>query len=404
MENKSKNGFTGYVVEIKKVGSNYRALDINEKDITSDIPRISRKKAYEAKMALAEFKTSTGKSLWKMIEMNEFSSQTKSMNPKVDKQDTEEKSDHDALKDLIHKDSVALRPIGLVMEDLQWKHLIRSTYRGKNIMMTGATGCGKTFAVQCLIKALDRPSFYFNLGATQDPRATLIGNTHFNKENGTYFSQSTFVKAIQVENSIILLDELSRAHPEAGNILMSVLDYGQRYLRLDEQDGAPVIKVAHGVTFVATANIGNEYTSTRVMDRALKDRFTIIEMKLLNKEQEEGLLKYQFPYADDYSLESIAAIADHTRKEMKSEDSKISDMISTRASVEMAELIYDGFTLAEAAEVVIYPYFSDDGGTNSERTYIQQLVQKYIKDENSEDQYDNKEVTNDLEYKDVDDS
>ena len=113
---------------------------------------------------------------------------------------------------------------------------------------------------------------------------------------------------------------------------------------------------------------------------------------------------YTFPYADDYSLESIAAIADHTRKEMKSEDSKISDMISTRASVEMAELIYDGFTLAEAAEVVIYPYFSDDGGTNSERTYIQQLVQKYIKDENSEDQYDNKEVTNDLEYKDVDDS
>ena len=44
---------------------------------------------------------------------------------------------------------------------------------------------------------------------------------------------------------------------------------GQRYLRLDEADGNETVNVAEGVTFVATANIGNEYTSTRVMDKAL---------------------------------------------------------------------------------------------------------------------------------------
>ena len=59
-------------------------------------------------------------------------------------------------------------------------------------------------------------------------------------------------------------------------------------------------------------------------------------------------------------------------------------MISTRASVEMAGLLYDGFTLMEAAEVAILPFFSNDGGLESERTYVKQLVQKYIKttDEN----------------------
>jgi hypothetical protein len=40
-------------------------------------------------------------------------------------------------------------------------------------------------------------------------------------------------------------------------------------------------------------------------------------------------------------------------------------------------LIYDGFSLAEAAEVGIYPFFSEDGGVDSERTYVKQIVQKY---------------------------
>ncbi len=59
-------------------------------------------------------------------------------------------------------------------------------------------------------------------------------------------------------------------------------------------------------------------------------------------------------------------------------------MISTRASVEMAGLLYDGFSLMEAAEVAILPFFSNDGGLESERTYVKQLVQKYVKttDEN----------------------
>ena len=157
-------------------------------------------------------------------------------------------------------------------------------------MMTGPAGCGKTMAAKSVVNSLDRPDFYFNLGATQDPRGTLIGNTHFEKKSGTYFSESLFVKAIQTPNAVILLDELSRAHPDAWNILMNVLDYGQRYLRLDEQDGQQTIKVADGVTFVATANIGNEYTSTRFMDKALMDRFTIVEMDVLNEEEENQLL------------------------------------------------------------------------------------------------------------------
>jgi MoxR-like ATPase len=271
-----------------------------------------------------------------------------------------------------------IKPATLEMSDVKWKYLVRSAVRGKNIMMVGPAGCGKTQAAKDLPKATNRPFFYFNLGATQDPRATLIGNTHF-KDGQTTFDESAFVKAIQTENAVILLDELSRAHPEAWNILMTVLDEGQRYLRLDEDINAPTIYVASGVSFIATANIGTEYTSTRVLDRALMDRFEIIEVDILSLSQEEDLLTRRFK--GDVSpalIHSVADIADATRKEWRSEDGKLTTMVSTRMTVRLCELLADGFSLTEAAEVAILPFFDASGGTDSERTFVKQIIQKHM--------------------------
>ena len=55
------------------------------------------------------------------------------------------------------------------------------------------------------------------------------------------FAESSFIKAIRTPNSIILLDELSRAHPDAWNILMTPLDPLQRYVRLDESEDSEVV-------------------------------------------------------------------------------------------------------------------------------------------------------------------
>jgi len=376
------------IVRCEWSGNRANAWDTDGVKRTSEISVGARQKAANGNYLLGRFsytaKDGTEKYMWRKWE-GEIASNTH------DSSDIEVPTDHAEVLNFIHS-SYSLKPKGLMMSELKWKYLIRSAVRAKNIMMTGPAGCGKTMAAKSVVNSLDRPDYYFNLGATQDPRSTLIGNTHFDSKKGTFFSKSLFVEAIQTPNAVILLDELSRAHPDAWNILMTVLDYGQRYLRLDESDGSDTIKVADGVTFVATANIGNEYTSTRVMDKALMDRFTIVEMDVLNEADENSLLTYMFPNVDTQVLSNVAKIATLTRTESNSETARITSGISTRTTVELCGLLYDGFSLEEAAEVSIYPQYDNTGGVDSERTFVKQIVQKFCDDGSSDDLFNEDEM------------
>ena len=380
------------VVKVVKSGVRFNAVDSQGNKYTGQITTGCRKKAYANGNAIEQRTNKSGNVYWRQVPMSVYEATESAMSmPAASPSEVVIPEGHEEMVDFI-KNSYGLKPKGLIMNPLKWKYLIRSAVRGKNIMMTGQAGCGKTMAAKSLVNALDRPDFYFNLGATQDPRASLIGNVHFDKGKGTYFSESLFVKAIQTPNAVILLDELTRAHPDAWNILMTVLDYGQRYLRLDESDGQDTIKVADGVTFIATANIGNEYTATRQLDKALMDRFTVIEMDLLNDEEELGLLKYMFPTVDESELKNISSITHLTRVEAQNDNPRISSGVSTRTSVEIAGLLFDGFSLMEAADITIYPQYDATGGVDSERTFVKQIVQKFVSDGSDEELFTDHDI------------
>jgi MoxR-like ATPase len=260
---------------------------------------------------------------------------------------------------------------------MKWKHAIRSALRGKNLMFTGPSGCGKTMAVMEVRKALKRPFHYMNLGSTQDPRTTFIG-TREADDGTTYLNQSRFIDVIQNENSMLLLDEISRAHPEAWNILLTVLDPKQRYLQVDEGETVDKIQVADGVCFMATANIGTEYTATRQMDRALEERFTIIEMDILDEEEEFDLLQKLYPSVPDEKLNTLARIADETRREVKGAQARLNQIIPTRDTVEMASQLRDGYSMLEAIHVTVYPKYDNDGGDQSPRSHVRKIVQREV--------------------------
>lgn len=276
-------------------------------------------------------------------------------------------------------DSFATKPEKLICADLHWKFGIRAVLRGENLMITGPTGTGKDLFVSSLVTALGRKSFYIPFGATQDPRSSIVGNTHYSKDKGTYNKPSLFVRAIQIPNAVIILDELTRAHPEVQNILMTVLDRDKRWLRIDEDPETPTIEVAEGVSFLATANIGAEYLTTRGLDRAFLDRWSILEMRYLSRNQEAANLKLMYPTLNASAVDMLVNIAGMTRDELEKDSPVLDTALSTRAVEEMAALVEDGFTVDEAIEIKAYPLYSSEGNP-SPRQSFRQLIQAFLPD------------------------
>ena len=368
----SFNPSVGTVVKVEKHGDTYRATTPDGTDVTQHFQNYQLRNAVKEGNALRLTQTASGDMQWRQTPLAAFTEKAKDAMP-----DVENDADHDKIVQFL-KNASAVRPSTYKMDDLKWRFAVRTVLRGKNMMITGPKGTGKTVLAFTLRDVLNRPFFNIPLGASQDPRSTLIGNVHFKPDVGTFVGESEFIRGIQTPNAIILLDELTRAHPDAWNILMSALDYKQRYIRIDEAPDSPVINVAPGVTFLATANIGSQYTATRTLDAALTDRFIVTEVEYLGRESELELLRDRVPGVSDSILQSITNTAIDLRKDAKSQEPRLSEGLSTRSTIEMAELVYDGFTFNEAAELVIYPQYSDAGGADSERSFVKQIVQKHM--------------------------
>jgi hypothetical protein len=87
-----------------------------------------------------------------------------------------------------------------------------------------------------------------------------------------------------------------------------------------------------------------------------------------------------YPSVDSKVLGDVAEITSMTRSDVMSDSPKLSNSLSTRTAVEIGSLLYDGFSLGEAAEITIYPLFDQSGGAQSERVYMKQYIQKFLGD------------------------
>lgn len=271
----------------------------------------------------------------------------------------------------------APKPDGFIVDDDIWTLLLRNIWRGKHTVLIGPTGSGKSELVAHAAKIVEFTFSSYNLGNAMDPRSKLIGSVNLvmdesGKCNVTDFVESRFVTDIQRDNTVILMDEINRSNPEVNNMMLTLLD-GQGYLELDEHPELPVVKKSKSCVLIGTANIGDEYVGTNILDRAFKDRVSIIEIDYLTKDQEKALL-IERTGIDAESAEMIADFAETCRGMWKS--GEVYSPVSTRMTIEAAEMVVDGFSFNRSIEAAIVPFFDDDGTASSDATKIKQAMQK----------------------------
>lgn len=265
-------------------------------------------------------------------------------------------------------------PAYFYVEKDVWEQAVYAVQFGKNCMLTGPSGSGKSQICYLVARACDRKLEAFNMGAMSEPRTALIGNTHFSKDKGTWFEESRFVRALRDPEGCLLLDEMSRAVRDAFNILLPLLD-AQGYLALDESETSPVVHKGERCAFLGTANIGMSYTGTDAMDTALKDRFGItIDMFFPPRDNETKVLLGRCPGLKFDAASRLVEIA--TKQREMALSNEFIEMISTRMLIEAGEQIGAGMDFKTACKFTILNRFDGAGGDASERTKVSQIIQK----------------------------
>jgi nitric oxide reductase NorQ protein len=260
--------------------------------------------------------------------------------------------------------------IGFHIEPEMWYLLVRNVLRGENVMLIGDTGTGKTEIVKHLAKAMNKDLFIQDMGTVQDAQSALLGVHTLNKDGVSEFKHAPFVSHIQ-SGGIVLLDELSRAPLAANNILFPCLD-NRRYLPVDvaHDEKDQKIMVNDATVFIATANIGNEYSGTNALDRALLDRFFPIETQYPQENDEIKVLITRTGIEEN-EAKAIVKVANEVRKQYR--DQELSSSISVRHTLQTAGLVVDGFDLTNALQAVVMPLF-DDGIGASERAKVKSII------------------------------
>jgi len=239
-----------------------------------------------------------------------------------------------------------------VVYDGIYKILESNIRNGTNTLLIGHTSVGKTELAFNISKSLGKDIYIFDMGTMLDPVSGLVGihtiHSNSDKVSESKFIPSRFSEAIQ-KPGVIILDEITRASLQANNLLFPVLDF-RRELSMEYSFGdAKPIKVHPDCVFIATANIGSQYSGTNRMDRALLDRFFLLEVPELTMDCIKFVLEGQYSVSKA-KLDKICSIFEKIN-ELHTTYS-INFHITLRHLKQIVEKVQQGFSIYDAFYVI----------------------------------------------------
>jgi MoxR-like ATPase len=226
--------------------------------------------------------------------------------------------------------------------------LKRNILKSVNTLLLGPTGVGKTELVDNIAKELKLPITIFDMGTMTDPISSIVGTHIIEVKSGvatSNFKRSRFSEVVK-EPGIVLLDEISRASAASNNLLFPCLDFRRTLaMEYDFTDNTP-IKIHENCVFVATANLGSQYTGTHKLDKALLDRFMSLEIDPLPQEAIFKLAFRHFPNIPEKKIETI--VNAFTAINIAHDNFKISFSLSIRHLKMICKMVEDEFTIYDS--------------------------------------------------------
>lgn len=245
-----------------------------------------------------------------------------------------------------------------------------------NVALRGPTGCGKTSLPEWLAAQTGMNLFIFDAPTIRETKDAFgFKELVVDEESGlqkTVWQKSGFVQAISTDNTIVVIDEATRIHASLTNGLLAFLDHRKRVWLDDLQES---VQVGDNVLIFVTANIGASYTGTWRWDAAFENRMDYqIDVGYLPVDKEIEVLTKKTG-VDAKVAKSFCEIAQIVRQRAQDPSDPLSHAISTRQLLSAARGVVAGLSPSEALEFTIIPTYSSEGGAESDRAHVLQIVQ-----------------------------
>lgn len=207
------------------------------------------------------------------------------------------------------------------------------------VAFIGDTGEGKTRRAQALAESIGYQFTKVDCGLWQNPLSPLV--TMRAIDGSTVESPSPFIVAIEKDNQVILLDEITRAKNTAPNAILGLLDHTATIEYL-----GTTVKRGKNIIVVMTANIGSQYVGTTKLDAALVDRINL-------------WVDVTTPPVDllaEIITEQSGASAENAKKIARlihDLQGNITMPVSTRTGINIGQFIDSGLSLSEIVKFII---------------------------------------------------
>lgn len=271
-----------------------------------------------------------------------------------------------------------------------WTFLVRNYKRRVPTLLVGPKGSGKTDLCRILFENVANSGERFsevNMGAISDASSSLQGTMSLEERNGasvTQFKPAELLYHISVPGMVVL-EEVNRseAAEASQNLLFSLLDQ-RKYLPLPfssgvefDQSGLNYDREINAVrqhpksVLFATANEGFEYTGTSRLDAAFRSRWSIVRIGYPSPAELTDIL-VAVTKINRSEAYSIAACVSATQASFR--EGNLSESLSTREALRMAEYISDGYTVGEAVDIIVSGIYADSADGMSEADLVRSFV------------------------------